>query len=359
MRKLSHKFPLALCALASLLAGGDLRSQSLSTALQAELPDVSCVPLDGDMQRCVSARYGAQIEAPKDWLRAAPNPLKDKGFTMMRKDQLLYAMVFYFPKAQFQKSSVSVLAKDYQPPGFSDTTWSDPESVQVGGEEAQRLTLAGKLNNLRMKMRMQFMNREASGAYLLLTGGTESEVDKHAALLVAIEQSFRKVVMSPIQENATTPQHPGGGSDFKSTRGNLKLRLPDGWVTAPELNAEAVIAAKRKDERGYAIVLAINRDDYTADETLAHYAETSIAARMKALSDPHTGEAVRLKVNGWPALQYEMQGDSNNLHLSYLRTYVDSGTQFVTIVVWGTRSNYRELKEEYAAISQSLSPSAK
>lgn len=120
-----------------------------------------------------------------------------------------------------------------------------------------------------------------------------------------------------------------------------ELDLPAGWRAGKELNESAGIEAVDLRHSRYAMVISESREDFVGNFDLDDYA---VGVRDSLTSDLRhlrvTGPD-RLKVDGYPAVQFEIDGVHDDVRLRFLFTVVLGRRAVHQVVGWSPRSAYR------------------
>lgn len=156
---------------------------------------------------------------------------------------------------------------------------------------------------------------------------------------------------------------PTGGSDgsgvAKSIDGKFQVTMPNGWTVQSELNDAADIQVANPLKEGYLVVLSESKEDF-ADPTIEWHSETTRTGVLESLIDGRvTAGPTNLKINGKPAVQYEIRGKAEGLKVIYLHTTVDTGDHLHQILAWTLPSYYddnRPILESVINSFKSVSP---
>lgn len=120
-----------------------------------------------------------------------------------------------------------------------------------------------------------------------------------------------------------------------------ELDLPEGWRTGRDLNERAGIEAVDLLHNRYAVVISECREDFDARLDLDQYAQqactdlTSIVRVLNVRGPEHR------KVQGFDAVQFEIEGVHEMTEIWYLVTVVLGQRAFHQIVTWAPRSAYK------------------
>jgi hypothetical protein len=149
-------------------------------------------------------------------------------------------------------------------------------------------------------------------------GLSRSQPDSDAMTNQRIDQSFR-------------------GDMLVSRLKPVRLRLPSGWQAAPtgSLHPSADLEAHNPDETMFLVVLGEDRNA-VAQGNLEEQANIYLQI-LKGGLNPIVANQARTsveRVNGFPAVQYEVRGDVSQRTVAYLHTTVEMGEEYYQVVVW-------------------------
>ncbi len=145
---------------------------------------------------------------------------------------------------------------------------------------------------------------------------------------------------------------------IQSKNGHSQITLPDGWVEANLRSGRNKISAKCDEKAAYVLVIAEAKVDLPKDKTAEDYAARilKIEQGKKALEHQSLSAAKKLKIHGYPAVQYELTGTlkSNGVRIKYLKTFVALPTQFCQVICWTTQSRFDECRSDFDAVTGSV-----
>jgi hypothetical protein len=138
------------------------------------------------------------------------------------------------------------------------------------------------------------------------------------------------------------------GNTLVSRMQPVQLRLTNGWRAAPtgSLHPNADLEAHNLDRNMFLVVLGENRTA-VAPGNLEDQATVYLQI-LKGGFDQVIGQQARTgveRVNGFPAVQYEVQGQVAQQPVAYLHTTVEMGDHYYQVVVW-TPENLRAANTE-------------
>lgn len=137
------------------------------------------------------------------------------------------------------------------------------------------------------------------------------------------------------------------------TSGKIQITAPRGWKTAENLNDSADFQAVDTANGLYLIVLTDNKVDYV-DMTLEKHSMETLAVLIKPLTSIIKSGPIRFKINGNPAVQYEVRGTIQGLNVVYLHTTVETSAHYQQIVTWQLVSSFESKKQLMQGIINSF-----
>jgi hypothetical protein len=122
--------------------------------------------------------------------------------------------------------------------------------------------------------------------------------------------------------------------------GLSRLRLPEGWRAASDLNETASIEAINALHGRHVIVISDAVEDFTPEMTMFEHSlntrnELTGGIRLIACSGPE-----RRTVAGFESLQYEIEGFYQQTRVKYLHTTIAGRRAFHQVLAWSTYSRY-------------------
>ncbi|WP_232695998.1 LptM family lipoprotein [Brevibacillus daliensis] len=149
-----------------------------------------------------------------------------------------------------------------------------------------------------------------------------------------------------------------GGTDnvtvFKSKDNKFQVSASSSWKDAngmlhPESDLEIYDPQKEK----YFMALLESKEDFT-DSSLQKYYDTVTESFVSSLDTPKQGDVKEVTINGNKALQYTLEGTSDNLNVAYLVTVIETPTHYGQLMVWTLKSNWDGYKDEYTNLINSF-----
>lgn len=126
-----------------------------------------------------------------------------------------------------------------------------------------------------------------------------------------------------------------------------------GWAPDHDLNERAEIEASNLKDSLYFISLTEKKSDF-ASMSLDQHSETTRGLLVSTLSNAMQSGPVRITINGQPAVQYEIMATSDNTHVAYLHTTIETPAHYHQLLAWTLQSKFAEKREELNRITQSF-----
>ena len=123
-----------------------------------------------------------------------------------------------------------------------------------------------------------------------------------------------------------------------SELGLARVVLPPGWLPATDLNDNSWLQALDPLRNRYLIVISESREDFDPEmDAQEHSSRTraSLASSVRLLAVRGPEER---QVNGFRAVQYELDALTDRTLVTYLHTTVEGRRAFHQVLTWATRS---------------------
>lgn len=118
--------------------------------------------------------------------------------------------------------------------------------------------------------------------------------------------------------------------------GQSQITIPGGWQQMTDLHDSAELQAGSRLQNQYLIVLTEDKADLYMD--LATYAETVRDGLTEAMADVRVSNPTMLTIGGHPALQYEVHGTMDDIHVVYWLTGIEGTTNYYQVLGWTAES---------------------
>jgi hypothetical protein len=123
-----------------------------------------------------------------------------------------------------------------------------------------------------------------------------------------------------------------------SPDGKFELTIPAGWREDSALHEKADIKASNRLQEMYVIVLSENKEDFADDMTLERFNTITSGSMIKNLRSAEATPPIPTTINTYPAMQYMIHGEVENIKCSYLITDVETPEHYHQIITWTLRS---------------------
>lgn len=156
------------------------------------------------------------------------------------------------------------------------------------------------------------------------------------------ESNVDKVLQSTIVEKTV-----------KSTDGSCQVTIPDNWTIETTLNKEAKIQVAMRIRDAYLVIFVDQKDKY-GDIDLAGFAEGAHKKLTKRLTSPVGTQPAQMTVGTFPAIQYELSGQSAGVTFTYFQTLVQGPMNFYEILAWSPKAQLEKNKYQFDEIVKSF-----
>jgi hypothetical protein len=165
-------------------------------------------------------------------------------------------------------------------------------------------------------------------------------------LLVAVVAACSNIQKSV--EQATPPK------TITSKDGKAQLSVPSTWREDVTLNPVASLQAANTIGEMYVAVITEGKEDFSKDMTLDKFASLAQQQQGQRIESANFTTPVRTTINGYPAVQYEVNGTIQNVNLAYLNTIVETPNNFHQILTWTLKSKFDANKPTLQQVAQSF-----
>ena len=129
--------------------------------------------------------------------------------------------------------------------------------------------------------------------------------------------------------------------EIASDDGKIKVTVSGMWTKLPELNKQATLQVGYKSKEMYLIVIT-DAKAAVGNLTLEQHHQLTRDRVLQKMKNASATEAVRLTIDGHPAMQDELSGTENGTNVVFLHTTVDDGDDFQQILAWTLKSRWRQ-----------------
>ncbi|WCF08472.1 photosystem II reaction center PsbP family protein [Paenibacillus thiaminolyticus] len=219
--------------------------------------------------------------------------------------------------------------------------------TSVGPDPAKQLEFRG-INKNGTKEKVHYLvttMEKGDNFYQIVFWTKESKFDKYKEEFEQATETFKVLNASDSEAPAAAPAKP---KVIKSADSRMELTVTANWMEYP-LNEDAEISAFYPAGNEYVIVIPDDREEMGDIQTLEDYYDLlyeynySEFASGGAVEEPKS-----VNINGLPALQFEIQGVSEDKEkLAMLITLIESPQQFTQVIFWTTQSNIEQKRERF------------
>ncbi len=144
-----------------------------------------------------------------------------------------------------------------------------------------------------------------------------------------------------------------GETSLKSVNNDSQITLPKGWKEHKDLNDAADLQAAYLRKELYIIVLSESKEDFEK-MTIEKHSDLTRGGIVESLTSSEEKRLPDVKINGNPAIQYEISGVIGNVKITYIHTTVETKENYHQILAWTLKSRYKKNKPELQKVIQSF-----
>lgn len=139
-----------------------------------------------------------------------------------------------------------------------------------------------------------------------------------------------------------------------STDNCCQITVPGTWRTETVLNNAATLQASNRLGEEYIVVIRESRQDFGKAVNLDLVTNAVRDNLRKTLSDPVFSDPVSANVNGYPAKQFEISGEAQNIKAKYLYAIVETPQNYYQIITWSLVSRFDENRPQLLEVINSF-----
>lgn len=139
-----------------------------------------------------------------------------------------------------------------------------------------------------------------------------------------------------------------------STDGKLQLTVPENWQTEKGLNEQAVIQVAHKTLEKYLIVISEDKSNFSEEIKLDDYLKAINKNFTENIKNVKISTAKDITINGYPAKQFEVNGEVDKVKAAYLVTLVNTSKSINQIMAWTLQTNFSRYKTEFSTVTNSF-----
>lgn len=272
------------------------------------------------------------------------------GVSQRKKEK--YAMVNIVPKSSMADNATledfKAVVMTNLNAALTNPKESNNETIQVDSTEARLFEISGEAQKVKLHYLMALVDK-GGAFYQVSTWSSQSKFSAVKEDLLKAIQSFKVVKEVPLDSVPSSPDSDkdAGTTTLKSDDKTLEITVPSYMTTELELSAEAEIQASRAAQEDYLIVLHERKDTFEDGFTMEDF-HTAINDNMtNTLANPVQTEPKQIKVNGQPAIQYEVTGEVDKVKVAYLVTLVETDEHYTQVLFWTLQNRMDEKRDMF------------
>lgn len=143
---------------------------------------------------------------------------------------------------------------------------------------------------------------------------------------------------------------------FKTSSNLHEISLPkkEGWIDLKEKEEDAVLQKSDKSEDKLVMIIEEPRSDFAENLTLKDYCNLVIEVLKQDHQNVVAGEFKDVKINGKPAMQFEVSCEIDKVKFKYLTTAVDDGKVISRVVFGTTPDKFDKSKDSFITMTTSF-----
>jgi hypothetical protein len=139
-----------------------------------------------------------------------------------------------------------------------------------------------------------------------------------------------------------------------STDNKCQLTVPGSWSIEKDLNDAANLQAGNRFAEQYAIVISESKQDFAPKMDLNKYTGLIRKNISTSILDASITENSSITVNGYQALQFEVEGTTDDIRAKWLYTMIDAPKNYHQILAWSLVSKYSSNKPVFLDVINSF-----
>jgi hypothetical protein len=143
---------------------------------------------------------------------------------------------------------------------------------------------------------------------------------------------------------------------FRDQGGQIAIATPNDWINTNTLHPSAEIQLVNSNQELYFIVLGDSRPN-SQTRGLFEQAELYRQQFVEGIANPERTERPNItNINGYDAVQYQIQGEVNDVPITYLHTTVAAPNAYYQLLGWTVSDRFEQHQRELLNITQSFEP---
>ena len=120
------------------------------------------------------------------------------------------------------------------------------------------------------------------------------------------------------------------------------------------MHEDAVIQAASLIGEQYIIIIRENREDFGSKFTLDSLTDIARDNFKKGATDTFLSQPISVKINGYPARQFETSGEVDNIKVKYLYAIIETPQNYYQIITWTLSSKFDKNKSIFSEVINSF-----
>lgn len=137
-----------------------------------------------------------------------------------------------------------------------------------------------------------------------------------------------------------------------STDNLFTMKIPENWPTGLDLHGSANFQAKSASGEFFLIAITESKGNFAGG--LEDVTAITTKNMLDKLTDAEISQPKQIKLDGRPALQYEITGTISNVNITYIQTTIAGDSYFYQILGWATRSQISKYRKGLERILKSF-----
>ncbi|MEC0234507.1 RDD family protein [Paenibacillus kribbensis] len=141
---------------------------------------------------------------------------------------------------------------------------------------------------------------------------------------------------------------------FVSKDNQFAVTAPWSWSRDDTMNEDADISIQNKISERYLIVISEPKSDFDSSMTLQEYKQIIQDHIESGLTNPESGGASNIAVNGYPAIEFTLKGEVEDVPIMYNVTMIETPSHYHQVLAWTYSSRYGRAEKELRKIRDSF-----
>jgi hypothetical protein len=131
-----------------------------------------------------------------------------------------------------------------------------------------------------------------------------------------------------------------------------QITIPAHWKKLEALHEDATIQVGNSFKGEYIIVLTDRKEEFSG--TLEEHAAITSAGIMNSISEGSKTELEQLKINGYRALRYRIDGLVDRTRITYLQTTFEGKKGYYQVLAWCTAAHAPEALDTFVGVAKTF-----